>query len=252
MPKNILIVGAAAGMGKEVSLAFAKKGYNLGLIDMNQQALTDFENQLAKEFPSINVATKQLDISDYDAVAPAFDALQQTLGRLDIIFANAGIGLGSDVGSIGNFSAARKTIEVNLLGNIACIEKAVSIFRTQGFGHIAVTSSLSAIRGTAGDGYAAYSASKSGINRYMESLHAELLRDGLHKKITTGVLMPGHVATAMAKDNDPMVIPLHKATNAIVNAIEHRKRSVVICGFTWKLIKILMHILPTRVLNAMA
>jgi len=252
MSKNILIVGAAAGMGKEVSLEFARKGYNLGLIDMNQQALNDFENQLAKEFPSIKVATKQLDISDYDAVAPAFDALQQALGKLDIIFSNAGIGLGGDVGDVGNFSAARKTIEVNLLGTIACIEKAASIFRTQGFGHIAVTSSLSAIRGTAGDGYAAYSASKSGVNRYMESLYAELLRDGLHKKITTGVLMPGHVATGMAKDTDSMVIPLHKATQAMVKAIEQRKRSVVICGFTWKFIKLLMQILPTRALNAMA
>ncbi len=252
MTKSICIIGAAAGMGKEISLRFAKKGYKLALIDMNQHALNSFQSELARDYPQLTVATAQLDISDYQKVAPTLEGLAKELNGLDIIFANAGIGLGGDVGSQGNFPAALKTIEVNLLGTIACIESAVNMFRQQGHGHIAVTSSLSAVRGTAGDGYAAYSASKSGVNRYMESLYAELMRDGLHKKITTGVLMPGHVATGMAKDDDPMIIPLASASNAMIKAIESRKRNVVITGFGWKIVKFLMTVLPTKILLKMA
>jgi len=248
MTKRILITGAAAGLGREVSLQLATKGYQLALVDLNHDTLEALQSQLRSTYPDLKVVVEALDITDYGQVGQVFDKLAEQLGGLDIVFANAGVALGSDIGDADNFAGVRKTIEVNLLGTIACIDKAVSIFRRQGHGHIAVTSSLSAIRGTAGDGYGGYSASKSGVNRYMESLYAELLRDGLHKTITTGVLMPGHVATDMVMESDPFVVPLPTAARAIIKAIESRRRNVVISGLAWNIIRWLIPIIPTRFL----
>ncbi|BFM18086.1 SDR family oxidoreductase [Maricurvus nonylphenolicus] len=246
MTKRILIVGAASGIGKEVSLQLAAKGYQLALVDMNGQALVEMKALLGSRYPGVRVETEVLNITDYYRVGPVFDELAQRLGGLDIVFANAGIDLGSEVGDADNFPDVRKTIEVNLLGAIACIDKAISLFKKQGHGHIAVTSSLSAIRGMAGNGYAGYSASKSGINRYMESLYAELMRDGLHKSITTGTIMPGHVITPMEDKGMSVTV----AAKAIVKAIETRKRSVVITGLLWNIARWLMPILPTRLMLA--
>jgi len=246
MKENILITGAASGLGREVALQFAEKGYHLALVDLNLAALQAFQTQLLTKYPGIQVEIESLNITDFDAVSQVFDNLAQRMGGLNIVLANAGIDGGSNVGDADNFNAIHKVIQVNLIGTIACIDKAVSIFKKQGSGHIAVTSSLSAVRGMAGDGYAGYSASKSGVNRYMESLYAELMKAGLHKSITTATLMPGHIATDMVMDTDKLVIPVSSAAKAMASAIEARQRNVVIKGITWKIIRWILPILPTK------
>mgnify|MGYP000299994534 FL=1 len=246
MKENILITGAASGLGREVALQFAEKGYYLALVDLNLAALQALQTQLLTKYPDIQVEIESLNITDFDAVSQVFDDLAKRMGGLNTVLANAGIDGGSNVGDADNFSAIHKVIQVNLLGTIACIDKAVSIFKKQGYGHIAVTSSLSAVRGMAGDGYAGYSASKSGVNRYMESLYAELMKAGLHKSITTATLMPGHIATDMVMKNDSFIISVPSAAKAMVSAIEARQRNVVIKGNTWNIIRWLMPILPTK------
>jgi len=246
MKQNILITGAAGGLGKEVAIQMAAKGYNLALIDMNQAALAQLQTELSQRHSGINIEIAVLNITDFAAVKTVFSDLAQRLGGLDIVWANAGVEGGSDIGDEDNFAAIEKVIAVNLVGTIACIEKSVALFKQQGYGHMAVTSSLSAVRGMAGDGYGGYSASKSGVNRYMESLYAELMRDGLHKKITTSTIMPGHIATAMVKDTDKGVITVGAAATAIVDALESRKRNVIIKGAFWTAIRWLLPILPTK------
>ena len=139
--ERILITGAGAGIGREVSVQLAAEGYQLALVDSNLEALERLQKHLSSECPGLKVEIESLNITDFDRVGLVFDSLARKLGGLDIVLANAGVDGGTDIGDEDNFPAVRKVIEVNLLGTIACIEKAVSIFKDQGHGHIAVTSS---------------------------------------------------------------------------------------------------------------
>lgn len=74
MRKSILIVGAGAGIGKEVAILFAVRGYRLALADMNMLALTAVQEELNSLHPQVREEIEQLDITDYERVGLVFDA----------------------------------------------------------------------------------------------------------------------------------------------------------------------------------
>ena len=73
----------------------------------------------------LQVEVRQLDVTDYNSVPPVIADLADALNGLDIVFANAGIGLGEMVGD-GEFDKVQRTIDTNLIGAIATVDAAVA------------------------------------------------------------------------------------------------------------------------------
>ena len=88
MNKNIFITGAASGIGKATALYFAKKGWNVGLFDINEEGLKEVANEIGHN----SCMYKKLDVTNLDQWTDAVDAYSEyTNGTCNLFFNNAGI-----------------------------------------------------------------------------------------------------------------------------------------------------------------
>ena len=93
MPSSIMITGASSGIGKALSFELAKRGYSLALAARSADRLEQIRDEIISAHNPPIVAVRPLDVTDYDDVFRAVNEMAPALGGLDIVFANAGIGL---------------------------------------------------------------------------------------------------------------------------------------------------------------
>src|SRR6266446_4201155 len=104
--KTVFITGASSGIGRALALEFAARGYDLFLTARRLDALEQVRGEIASRDPSRRVEVRQLDVTDDADVASAIVAASESLGRLDIVVANAGVGNSGHVGE-GNMEHGR-------------------------------------------------------------------------------------------------------------------------------------------------
>jgi short-subunit dehydrogenase len=244
MVKSILITGASSGIGKALSYELANRGYGLALAARRYDELVKIRDEIKSRRPSLTVEVRPLDVTDYDSVPAAIEELAAALKGLDIVFANAGIGLGEKIGE-SEFDKARRTVETNLIGAMATVDAAVAYFLSVGKGHIVGTSSVAAFRGLPHS--SSYSASKAGLATYLEALRAEVYR----KNIDVTILYPGFIDTPLndSLPNRPFLISAEKAAAIIARLIEKKVKSSTVPVFPWKLLVPLLKILPTGIIS---
>jgi short-subunit dehydrogenase len=246
MSSTIFITGASSGIGKALSFELAKKGYSLALASRRADLLKQVRNDIISAHNPPAVAIRPLDVTDYDDVFKAVNEMADELGGLDIVVANAGIGLGERVGR-GDFEKIRRTIEVNLIGAMATVDAAAAYFLGKGKGHIVGISSVAAFRGMRKS--SAYSASKAGFAIYLETVRVELYR----KNIDVTVLYPGYIDTPMNNmlKSRPFLISPEKGAAIIARLIEKKVKSTTVPRYPWNIVGRLMKILPTGVVARM-
>ncbi len=246
MSKNIMITGASSGIGRAVSMEFAARGYGLGLAARRLDALESLRDEILQRHPDTRIAIRPLDVTEYAKVPVTLREIIDELEGLDIVFANAGIGLGGKIGK-GEFEAAKRTIETNVLGAMATVEAATEYFRERGRGHVVATSSVAAFRGLPGNG--AYSASKAALSVWMEALRAELYRH----PIDVTVLHPGYIDTPINDmlTNRPFLISLERGARIIADRIEGKARNPAVPRWPWAWLARVLAIAPTRFISRM-
>ena len=187
--KVALVTGAARGIGLAVAKRFLGEGYRVALLDIegellqqSVQALNDPDNTLAIH----------ADVSDADAVAKAFAALQDRFGRLDALVNNAGIAIFKPLLETTQADWDR-VLAVNLTGPFLCTQAAAPLMREHGGGAIVNITSISALR--ASTLRTAYGTSKAGLAHLTKQFAVELATLG----IRVNAVAPGPVDTAMAK-----------------------------------------------------
>ena len=241
MANSIMITGASSGIGKALAYELAGRGYSLGLVARRLEMLEVIRDDILSKYPSPAVAIGRLDVTDYPSVPACIDAMADALNGLDIVMANAGIGMGESIGG-GQFDNSKITIETNLLGAVATVDAAVAYFLKRGGGHIVATSSVAAFRGLPHS--SSYCASKAGLATYLEALRAEVYA----KNIDITVLYPGFIDTPI---NDmvphrPFLISAPKAASIIARLIEKKAKSSTVPWWPWCITRGLLKILPVR------
>jgi short-subunit dehydrogenase len=241
MSKKILVTGASSGLGEGMARHLARRGHQLALVARRRDRL----DRLAAELRSSGAPTVvvgELDVTDYDTIPSVMGRLAGELGGLDVVIVNAGTA-GTTVIGKGNFAEARRIIDTNLIGAIATIEAAIELFRKQGQGHLVAISSVAGARGTKGQG--AYSASKAGLSRYLESLRVETVGENI--QVTD--LAPGFIDTDLNRHikSRPFVVSAEKGTAALVDAIEKQVGFRYVPVWPWTLMAQLLKILPAKV-----
>ena len=119
-------------------------------------------DDLKAEYPSSQLITLQLDVSDPQHVKDAFKQAKASFGRVDVVFSNAGYGVLGEVEATPE-DEARAMFDTNFWGAATVGREAVRFFREENRpsgGFLIVTSSVVGVQATAGGGY--YSASKHG------------------------------------------------------------------------------------------
>ncbi|NBB93192.1 MAG: SDR family oxidoreductase [Gammaproteobacteria bacterium] len=240
---TILITGASSGLGRGMAREFAARGCHLALCARRTERLEALRDELADKH-GVRVELRALDVNDHERVFEVFRDFARSLGRLDRVVVNAGVGDGRRIGT-GRFEHNRKVVETNLVAALAQCEAAVEIFREQKHGHLVLVSSMSAVRGLPGH-MTAYAASKAGLAHLGEGIRAELM--GTPIRVTT--LLPGFIRTELNEDAGKMPFEVDEVTGsrAMVRAIERAPATACVPGWPWRPIGWLMKILPLRVI----
>jgi short-subunit dehydrogenase len=163
--------------------------------------------------------------------------LIEDIGGLDLLIYNSGYG---DPSKELNLEIENTTIKTNVNGFVEIVSYAFNFFVAQGYGQIAITSSVASVRGNSWA--PAYSASKAFMSNYAEGLNIKARR--LKKNIVVTDIRPGFINTKMAKGNGQFwIVAKEKAADQIINAIEKRKRIAYISK-RWWLVAQIMKLLP--------
>jgi len=130
--RNIIVTGAASGIGRAVAETLAKLGANLALTDIQTKAGNDLKEQLVKDAgQKIEVTYDDVDVSDPAAVKKFFNATATKFGRIDGVAHCAGINLPCPRLHEVSWDLYSKTLSVNLNGTFNFTQCAIQQFLEQ-------------------------------------------------------------------------------------------------------------------------
>lgn len=222
---NVLITGAAHGIGRATAAALAGRGTAIGLIDRDAPALQELAQSLKQQ--GANVAYASVDVTDRHALIRAVAEITAALGSIDVLLACAGVGSLTQVPQL-ETTTLRQTLDVNLVGVAQSIEAVLPSMILRGNGHIVGVASVAGYRGF--PWMISYSASKAALIAYLEALRPGLRRRG----VTVTTVCPGFVRTQMCTDipyRQPVkMIEPEDAARHLLRAIDRRPRN---CVFPW-------------------
>lgn len=213
--KNALITAATKGIGRAVSIAFAKQGINLSICSRNEEDLLNFRDELLQIDPSITVVTRVTDCSNRDELKNFAEFTEKKLGFVDIIVNN--VGMYKHVSILNDSEDSfRKQIDTNLLPAYELYRFFGKRMVSVGKGHIFNICSVAAINPIAEAGM--YSVTKYALLGLNKVMRLEMQGHGV--KVTA--VIPGSTLTDSWKgvevDKNTMVLP-EDVASAIVNIL---------------------------------
>jgi len=187
--KVALVTGAARGIGLATAQKFLGEGWQVALLDIDNDTLQRTFSALA--LPDRTLAL-HCDVADADGVNAAVARVVERFGRLDALVNNAGIAIFKPLLETTPADWAR-TLAVNLTGPFLCTQAAAPVMRDKGGGSIVNITSISSLR--ASTLRVAYGTSKAGLAHLTKQQAIELAAFN----IRVNAVAPGPVDTAMAK-----------------------------------------------------
>ena len=233
----VFITGAGSGLGRQLALIFAAEGAAIVAVDLKADSL----EALGKDLSGARYAWSVADVTDVAALRTAVKDLEQRVGPIDLLIANAGIGCGT---SALDFHAedVEAQVRVNLIGVANSIDAVLPGMLARGRGHIVGMSSLASYRGL--PRMAGYCATKSGVNGLLEALRVELRTSGIH----VSIICPGWIRTPLTADIDvpqPYMMDVDFAARRIIEAIRKKREFLAFPGPAARRMRLLRW-LPSR------
>lgn len=249
-----VVTGASSGIGLYTAKHLCSKGYKV--YGLNRRPIDDKDIEF--------ICT---DVRNEASVIEAIDHIIRSEGRIDILINNAGGGISGAV-EFTETDDAQGLFDLNFFGAVRVTKAVIPHMRKQGSGRIVNISSVAAITPIPFQTY--YSATKAAILSYSLALHNELKDFGI--QVTT--ILPGDICTSftsariksdagdehyggkikrsvskMEKDEKSGMSPIKAGRIISRVATSRRYRAVYIVGPEYKLISLLVKILPTRFVN---
>ena len=186
--KNIIITGAANGVGKAVATIL--KDNNLILIDEDKDNLVSLSN-------SLNANYYACDLSKDDQIKNMIEEVKIKYDKIDCLINCAGMWISGDMSKLelpvfdemNELSRIRKVIDTNVFGTIAMIKSVFPIMKKQGYGQIININSQSGVM--CEPPFPIYNATKHSTNAFRKAIQDDLARNNI--KITD--VCPGLIQT---------------------------------------------------------
>lgn len=210
--KVALITGASSGIGKAAALLLAKEGAKIGaLADKDEEIKQTVKEIQSSGGEAIDIVA---DVSQPAQMQQAVEQVTAKWGRLDIVFANAGInGVWAPLEELQPEEWDR-TLNINLKGTFLTVKYAVPYLKKQG-GSVIITASVNGTRIFSNTGATAYSCSKAAQVAFAQMTALELAKH----KIRVNVICPGAIKTNIQentqqrdveKEKEPVEFPQGK------------------------------------------
>lgn len=190
-----LITGAGSGIGKAAAIRMAQVGAKIAALgrseDELQEAVQEIKQKGGEAIPLI------ADISKPDEMQRAYQQVVNQWGRVDIVFANAGInGVWAPLEEL-TPEDWDKTLDINLKGTFLTVKYALPYLKKQG-GSVIITSSVNGTRKFSNTGATAYSCSKAAQVAFTKMVALELAKH----KIRVNVICPGAIETEIDENTE--------------------------------------------------
>ena len=226
--KNIIITGASSGLGKEIAFQSAAAGANVFLLARSIERLQKIKKQIEEAY-QVKVYCYQLDVSNGSQIEEVFTNIERQIGTVDVLVNNAGFGLFEEVINL-NLDEAKRMLDVNVYGLIACTKMVVPSMVRKKAGHIINIASQAGKVATPKS--SVYAATKHAVLGFTNSLRLEMSE---HNVFVTSV-NPGPIASQFFDIADSsgsyvnnvqkyMLKPEHLAKE-IISCMLHNKREI--------------------------
>ncbi len=213
MTHTVFITGGTSGIGLELAKAYLKEGWRVGVCGRDEAKFRE-QTELSHE----RVSFYSVDVADREGLKRAILAFAKPTG-LQMLIASAGISYPHKT-KVPDFERTYRMVHVNLLGVMYAFEAGLEVMLPQGGGHLVAVSSLAGFNGFPGT--SGYSATKSGVSKFCESLGLDLKQLG----IAVSCVNPGFVDTPLTRVNHhpmPFLITAPEAARRIRRGLAKRK-----------------------------
>jgi len=247
--KNVLITGAASGIGRLMALAIAKEGGKLILWDIHHENL----NRLKDEITAVNgtAFTYVCDVSNKQTVFDTATVVKKEAGEIDILINNAGVVVGKPFIEY-TPEEIEFTMNVNLMARFWVLHAFLPDMMKANKGHIVTIASAAGILGVSK--LSVYAASKFADVGFDESLRTEFKKAG--KDIKTTVICPYFIDTGMfkgVKTRFSFLLPILKpeyVASKIIKAIKKNRKRLCLPRMVY--LVPLLRMFPVSFLDAIA
>jgi NAD(P)-dependent dehydrogenase (short-subunit alcohol dehydrogenase family) len=192
--KVVVITGAGSGIGRALAVNAAGKGAVLALSDWDEVGLMETVELLSAQ-QSREVRTDKVDVRDRAALKEYAASVREELGRVNVVFNNAGVALSGDFEEV-SYEDFEWVMDVDFWGVVQGTKEFLPHLIESGDGHLVNISSLFGLMGMPGQ--TAYNAAKFGVRGFTEALRQELLIAKHPVQVTC--VHPGGIKTAIARN----------------------------------------------------
>jgi NAD(P)-dependent dehydrogenase (short-subunit alcohol dehydrogenase family) len=190
-----LVTGGGSGIGAAAGVALAKYGVRVALLGRTGDELNEYVQKIEQSGGQAMAVVA--DISNADEMQAAIAQVTDTWGRLDIVFANAGInGVWAPLDDLTPEEWDR-TLDINLKGTFLTVKYALPHLRKRG-GSVIITSSVNGTRMFSNTGATAYACSKAAQVAFAKMTALELAPD----KVRVNVICPGAIESHIDENTE--------------------------------------------------
>jgi NAD(P)-dependent dehydrogenase (short-subunit alcohol dehydrogenase family) len=223
--KVALVTGGASGIGEACCETLAREGAKVVVTDLDETGGGDVVERIKKAGGEAMFLAQ--DVTDEARWQPVIDATLKAYGRLDVLVANAGIGIMTPIVDM-TLADWRRQQAINLDGVFLTVKYGIPAMRKSGGGSIIMMSSVAGLRGA--PMLAAYSATKGGVRLFaksvalecaaagdkirVNSVHPGIIATPIWGKIPTGARGAGHNQPINPRERVPGVVPLARVGEA--------------------------------------
>jgi NAD(P)-dependent dehydrogenase (short-subunit alcohol dehydrogenase family) len=239
------VTGAASGIGRALSVELVRRGAHVAVSDVDEAGLAETVLKVERAGTGTKVTSATVDVADREAVHDWADAVVAEHGRANLIFNNAGVGVGATIEAI-SYEDFDWLMGINFWGVVHGTKAFLPHLKASGAGHVVNISSVFGL--FAVPTQSAYNAAKFAVRGFTDCLRMELEIEGAPVSATT--IHPGGIRTNIARNarmhpdltgmsgdgNDDFATQFdklartspEKAANQILAAVEANKRRALI------------------------
>jgi len=187
--KIVMITGSGRGLGAEMAKLFAENGAHVVIADINEELANNTCEEIRKM--GGKATGVKIDVSNQESVNAAVDYVVKTLGGLDVLVNNAGVGttkIGPPLTNI-PISDWQACLNINFMGTVFCCAAVLDLFKKQKHGKIVNISSIAGKSGQTSIPH--YGASKAAIIHFTQSFAKEMAP----YNVNVNCVCPGYIYT---------------------------------------------------------
>lgn len=244
--KVVVITGASSGIGKALAEKYAAEGWALVVAARRHKRL----QELTEKLPDSDILAVKTDVANEADCKNLIKKAVEKFGKIDVLINNAGISMRALFNET-DLEVMHRVMDVNYWGTVNCTKYALPyLLETKGslVGVISVGGYIGLPARTG------YSASKFAVRGFLETIRVENLKTGLHVLITA----PGFTSSEIRKSaltgngnsqgetprNENNMMSAEDCAAHIFNAVEKRKRQLVLTFLEGKLTVFLSKFMP--------